>query len=105
MKEVKQFKSDSGVTFDNACDALKDDVRHWLIDAAGNDPIAKQVAQRISDDIETFAPMIAQLYECCPRREPELFSISPDIIMRNASFIKHDILESAQRSMPGKSAT
>ena len=61
MREITMYRSDSGKNFDTKAEALRDDLRHALCAAAGNDPIAKQVSDAIAEDIETFATLIIAL--------------------------------------------
>jgi hypothetical protein len=72
MKTVMQYRSDAGNTFDNEHDAHKDDLLHWLCAAAGNDPIARQVAKRVDAELDTLAAIIAGMKRTATVAEPEL---------------------------------
>lgn len=74
MREVTMYRSESGKMHETAYEAHRDDLIFLLSGAAGNDPIARQVAEAICADIGTYHTLIAGLRDTNPAAPPKIIS-------------------------------
>lgn len=74
MQEVTVYKSDNGVAFDNAFDALKEDLFAIVSNLADNAAVARKIVDGMCKDheqVDALREIIARLYHAHPD-QPQL---------------------------------
>lgn len=64
--KVERFQSDAGGLFETEFDALRDDLKAKVCKIVENEPLAKKLADALSEDFPSFYYLIARMEQVLP---------------------------------------